>query len=125
MKKLVEYKDVEAIAKKYGFSVEDQITSIHPWYILTKNTDGKLVPWISINLLGDTFFWGDTKELNIWLHETRPDLTVETLVALKKDLMEMTGIMIYFRDFVASEDWQKIANVSDADKDKRYNPFSA
>lgn len=90
--------------------------------LLTKNTDGEYVVWI-YRIDNAICVKGNTDELNIWLSDTRKDLTVDKLVEFIKNLNDWSknyGYAIPMRVIVDPEDWQELANVCDAHEDKRY-----
>ena len=53
--------------------------------LLAKNTDGKDTVWI-YRIDNSVFCLGNTDNLNLWLSDTRKDLTVDKLVEFIKDL---------------------------------------
>ncbi len=104
-------KNVCEVAEKYGFEarMDGQVAKVY-----AKNTDGRKVLWFLYNKKSDSFHGSDTDCLNIWLHETRPDLKAEDLL----DMFAEMGASLQF--LVDPEDWQEIAGVTDAGKDLRY-----
>lgn len=109
------FKDV---ALKYNFPV---MVSENCLVMKAKNTDGKLVNWLKYNPISDTIsIIGNTDNLNIWLHETRPDMTAKKCVEFVKELSKALNCSLSLRDIVDPEDWQEIASVNNASKDKRY-----
>lgn len=112
------------IAKEYGFSsncTKDKIT------ITAKDTDGRSTEWFSIMVKEDGLvhvMGNNTDQCNIWLHETRPDMTPERCVEFFKRLSDAMGLLgedgIKMRTWIDPEDWQQIAGVRDAYEDERY-----
>lgn len=83
-------------------------------FVFAKNTDGKEVKWFEYNSNEDRYHGNNTDQWNIWLCDTRKDLTAEDLVTM------FTEIEAEMRVFVDPEDWQELANVCDAYEDKKY-----
>lgn len=91
--------------------------------LLAKNTDGEDTVWI-YRIDNTVFCLGNTDNLNIWLSDTRKDLTAMRLVEFVKDLNDWSknyGWSIPTRIIIDPEDWQEIAGVCDAYEDKRYS----
>lgn len=107
----VSLKAVCEAAEKYGFEarMDGQEAKVY-----AKNTDGRKVLWFVYNKKSDSFRGANTDCLNIWLHETRPDLKAEDLL----DMFAKMGASLQI--YVDPEDWQEIAGVTDAGKDLRY-----
>lgn len=90
--------------------------------LLAKNTDGEDTVWI-YRIDNSVFCLGNTDNLNLWLSDTRKDLTVDKLVEFIKDLNDWSenyGWSIPTRVIIAPEDWQEIAGICDAYEDERY-----
>ena len=90
--------------------------------LLAKNTDGKDTVWI-YRIDNSVFCLGNTDNLNLWLSDTRKDLTVDKLVEFIKDLNDWSenyGWSIPTRVIIDTEDWQEIAGICDAYEDERY-----
>lgn len=129
---------LKEVAKKYGFeykenykvewSVErdrnnNKIFIPLDEVLLAKNTDGKCVIWI-YRKDNTIFVCGNTDNLNIWLSDTRKDLSADTLVEFCNELNEWAdeyGWTVPLRVIIDPEDWQEIAGVEDALEDKRYS----
>lgn len=91
--------------------------------LLSKNTDGEDTVWI-YRIDNTVFCIGNTDNLNLWLSDTRKDLTADRLVEFVKDLNDWSenyGWSISTRIIIDAEDWQEIAGVCDAYEDKRYS----
>ena len=81
--------------------------------LLAKNTDGKDTVWI-YRIDNSVFCLGNTDNLNLWLSDTRKDLTVDKLVEFIKDLNDWSenyGWSIPTRVIIDPEDWQEIAGI--------------
>lgn len=93
--------------------------------ILAKDTDKKYQEWIFYNLQNDDFILiGNTDQMNLWFCETRKDLTPDKLIDLTKDfnlILKEHNLSVELSTLVDPEDWQEIADVSDAYADVRYN----
>ena len=89
--------------------------------IYAKNTNKHWTKWFLFDSVRSVFVGNNTDQCNIWLCETRPDLTPDVLCDFFKKIEDITeaeeGIM---RAFVDPEDWQEIADVRDAYADQRY-----
>lgn len=113
------------VAKEYGFRVaKDGDYSIT---FRAKSTDGCWVDWFTIipNLNGIRHIRGNnTDQTNIWLGNTRPDMTSERCVAFFKEINHTLGLCgenrIKPSEWIDPEDWQTIADVHDAYTDVRY-----
>lgn len=91
--------------------------------LLAENTNGKDTVWI-YRIDNTISCSGNTDSLNLWLSDTRKDLTADKLVEFIKDLnnwSENYGWSIPTRVVIDAEDWQEIAGVRDAYEDKRYS----
>ena len=113
------FKDV---GQRYGFRVY-QIGDNFVLY--AQNTDKRWTPWFRYDPQKDEVISrGNTVHLNLWLHETRPDMTPEKCVlfvqGLNKafDLPSDKGFRL--QDLIDPEDWQGIAKVQNAYQDSRY-----
>lgn len=112
------------VAKEYGFGAnctKDKVV------IATKDTDGMVTEWFSITVDTDGLVHvrgNNTDQCNIWLHETRPDMTPERCMEFFKRLSDAMGLLgkdgIKMRTWIDPEDWQQIAGVRDAYEDERY-----
>lgn len=134
------YSDFQRVAQKYGFKARcgSSVQTITygevdaPVYtIMAKNTDNHWVTWFSVipdmgmKYGHEAFLVGNnTDVMNIWLHETRKDLTPENCVMFFAELNAIFNFtdddMILLKDWIDSEDWQEIAGVHDASCDPRY-----
>lgn len=111
------------VADYYGFNliIDDYAYTIT---LQAKNVEGVWTNWLTYELKEDRVLRDNTAWLNIWLNQTRPDLTAEVLVCLVNDLnlallrQEDEKIKIY--ELINRRDWQKIAGVEDALKDARF-----
>ena len=115
--KLAQLKEV---AKEFGFRTINRNKNIK---IRAKNTDGKYVNWMDYNATTDIFrIYGNTDYLNIWLSDTRPDLTSEMLVEFVKKINSILDLedKLLLKDIIDPEDWQEIANIFYAYDDERY-----
>ena len=113
------------VARKYGFGFRK---TDNTETLTAKNTDGKWTGWIKHSIANEEVeVKGDTDNLNLWLHETRPDLSPEKIVAFVKDLNECLCVEppIALSDIIDPEDWQEIADVEDAHTDSRYTTTCA
>lgn len=118
MNKYVE--NMKKLAEKYGFKVAETTVGAD---LICKNTDGKDFRWIKYNQNTDTVaLVGNTDQCNLWFGETRPDLTPERIIEFVKDLNEALEMETPYRlrDLIDGEDWQEIANISDASEDARW-----
>lgn len=83
------------ISLRYGFTcrkLSDNLSAI-----CAKNTDGKSVSWIIYDRLEDDLsVRGNTDNLNIWLSETRPDMTMEQCCTFVKELADFSGRPLVF-----------------------------
>lgn len=113
------------IAKRYGFK-----TAREGDFSITfraKSTAGRWTNWFTIipDLNGVRHIKGNnTDQTNIWLGETRPDLTPERCVSFFEEINHTLGLFgenkIKPSEWIDPEDWQMIANVHDAYTDVRY-----
>lgn len=112
---------LKELAEEFGFRTINRNKNIK---IRAKNTDGKYVNWMDYNATTDIFrIYGDTDYLNIWLSDTRPDLTSENIVDFVNKLnniMNFKENKVTVRDIIDPEDWQEIANIFYAYDDERY-----
>lgn len=111
-------KAFKEVGDKYGFPVIEKGN-----YIVMKagNTDGKLTEWIKYTPKSDMIsITGNTDNMNIWLHETRPDMTANKCIQFVRELSNALDYILRVKDLVDPEDWQEIANVDDAMEDIRY-----
>lgn len=115
-------KAFKELGEKYGFPVIEANNLV----ILTaKNLDGNPVKWISYNSENDTVsYLGNTDNCNIWLGDTRKDFSPEKTIQFIKDLNEVfefeDGDKFLVKQLIDPEDWQIIADISDAYEDLRY-----
>lgn len=67
----------------------------------------------------------NTDQCNIWLNETRPDMTAERCVEFFEALSQTLGLFdtdkLSLSPWIDPEDWQEIARVPDAQEDERYS----
>lgn len=112
------------IAKEYGFGAYCTKGKV---VITAEDTDGKRTEWFSIAVKDDGLVHvrgNNTDQCNIWLYETRPDMTPERCVEFFKRLSDAMGLLgedgIKVRTWIDPEDWQQIAGVRDAYEDERY-----
>ena len=113
--------NMKILAERYGFDIAETDEGAD---LLCRNTDGRKVRWIKYNREKETVILkGNTDDLNLWLHRTRPDFTPEKVIQFVKDLNTLLDIKNPFRirDLIDPEDWQEIADVCDAYEDVRYN----
>lgn len=113
-------KKLKFVAEKYGFMAR---SSGNTTTLICKDTDGKNCRWIIYNQkLNSCTIVGNTDQLNLWLYETRPDLTPERIIQFVKDLNTAleTEDQILLRNLIDPEDWQEIAGIPDAHADERY-----
>ena len=111
------------VADYYGFNliIDDCAYTIT---LQAKNVEGVWTNWLTYELKEDRVLRDNSAWLNIWLNQTRPDLTADALVCLVNDLnlallrQEDEKIKIY--ELINRRDWQKIAGVEDALKDARF-----
>ena len=116
--KMVNIKGFIEVGVKYGFPVVQRNNYI---VMKTNNTDGKMVNWIKYMPKSDTVtIIGNTDNMNIWLHETRPDMTVDRCIQFIKELSDALDCRLRVKELIDPEDWQEIANISDAAEDIRY-----
>lgn len=126
---------LKELCNKYGFTLSTDeklctgydenhspIYEAIPEALCTKNTDGKDVMWLYL-YNNRIYCRGNTDHLNIWLHETRPDFTAETIMQFVKDLnqaIKSTNCKFSISHLIDPEDWQEIADVESASDDVRY-----
>lgn len=83
------------LALRYGFTcrkLSDNLSTI-----CAKNTDGECVSWIVYDRSEDDLsVRGNTDNMNIWLSETRPDMTMEQCCSFVKELAEFSGRPLVF-----------------------------
>ncbi len=113
------------LAEKYGFRIFNDGPTGGTVSLCAKNTDGQWTRWIRYDpQKNEVALRGETDFLNIWLYETRPDMTPEKCVAFVDELnnlFEFYGAdKILVRDLIDPEDWQEIADIRDASEDERY-----
>lgn len=115
---------VADLAREYGFSAHHLRNMVK---IYAKNTDGQWTEWFSITMgeSGVAYTRGyNTDQCNIWLHQTRPDMTPERCVEFFQRLNDTLGLFgesaINLYSWIDPEDWQEIAGVNDAHEDPRY-----
>ena len=134
------YSTFKQIVKKYGFMARcgDTVQSVKygtinaPVFIIqARNTDKHWINWFSIvpdmglkHQHNSLVIGNDTDVINVWLYETRPDLTPEDCVMFFAELNSLFHLegedMILLKDWIDPEDWQEIADVTDAYDDPRY-----
>lgn len=113
------------VAGQFGF--KGRYVSEEAIDIRAKNTDGEWRTWFTIfpDYNGQRKISGhNTDQCNIWLYETRPDLTPERCIEFFEELSRTMGLYgedkLKVRPWIDPEDWQGIAGVKDASKDRRY-----
>lgn len=113
------------IAKEYGFKAT--VDGDHAITFQAKATNGRWVDWFTIipDLDGVRHIKGNnTDQLNIWLGDTRPDMTPERCIKFFEEINHTLGLFgdnkIKPSEWIDPEDWQVIANVHDAYTDARY-----
>jgi hypothetical protein len=114
-------KNFKSVGEKYGFPVVEKGNKAT---LKAINTDGKQVDWIKYNRDTDIVTCiGNTDQCNIWLRDTRKDLTAEKIMQFVDDLnkvFDLQGDKFTIRNLIDPEDWQEITNVPDAHADARY-----
>lgn len=112
------------VAQEYGFKTKCDSESIQ---IRAKDTDGHWCNWFTIipDSKGTCKIIGNnTDQADIWLHETRPDLTPERCVEFFETISRTLGLYgdnrILPTEWIDPEDWQCIACIHDAYSDERY-----
>lgn len=122
-KPLVEW--LADVAEQFGF--KSRYTNNKSIDIRAKNTDGRWCTWftIFIDSEGARMISGsNTDQCNIWLHETRPDMTPERCIEFFEELSQTMGLYgedkLKLSTWIDPEDWQEIAGVHDAYGDERY-----
>ena len=114
-------KKLKFVAEKYGFMARSLGNTTA---LFCKDTDGHNRKWITYDQKKDCYtIVGNTDHLNLWLYETRPDLTPERIIQFVKDLnavLETEEEPILLRNLIDPEDWQEITGIPDADEDDRY-----
>lgn len=121
----VSFEDVQSFAKKYGFTARRHEHYPERYSICARNTDDESTEWFWYNKVDSTIYVrGNTDHLNIWLRDTRPDLTAELCIQMITDLNALFRFLGESRFKISTlidpEDWQDIANVPDAFEDPRY-----
>ncbi len=106
-----ELNHIKKAVEKYGFRAEIKDNSV---IIYAFNYDGNEVEWFKYDANEKKYSGNNTDHINVWLCDTRPDLTPENLVQM------FTDIKAELKTYIAPEDWQEIASVHDAYEDKRY-----
>lgn len=114
------------LAMAYGFK---PIMNGSNYMLCAKNTDNRWTPWITYNpKTCSVSCRGNTDHLNLWLHETRKDLTPENCLSFVEDLnrtFQLTGENRFsVKELIDPEDWQEIADIPDAHKDIRYTGYN-
>lgn len=116
MKSIIE--KVEELAKKYKMKAVVVDNGVN---LVCKDIDDKDRSWIEFDINSDTVqLIGNTDNCNLWFYKTRKDLTPEILLGFVNDLNKAFEINFTLRELIDPEDWQEIANVSDASTDNRY-----
>ena len=110
------------VCKKYGFQPFDTNNQI---FIFAFNRFECKQTWLSyIPNTNKLNIYGNTDKLNLWLCDTRPDLTADKIVDFISEVNKALGLKgenrLTIKKLIAPEDWQEIANIDDAFKDKRY-----
>lgn len=119
---MMQAQEFSQLADKYGFKVLSQGSKFN---LCAKNIDNRWTPWITYDSQRDSVsFHGNTDQLNIWLCDTRKDLTPEKCLSFVDELNKifyLTGKGRFLvKDLIDPEDWQELANVPDAYGDKRF-----
>lgn len=127
--------EVEELCREYGFRVvdasedptsllsRDKSGNLMDFIIQGKDIDGQWASWISYSDSSpdDTVYVMNTDTNNMWLYETRPDLTPGAIAAFTAKLAGLLDASdLKVSDIVDPEDWQEIAGVTDAYGDERY-----
>ena len=93
--------------------------------LCAKNLDGKWTDWIRYNSNDNKLeVVGNTDNCNIWLCDTRKDLTPDKIIDFVYSLnyvLSNVDIEVELKALIDPEDWQELANVKDASADPRYN----
>ena len=114
------------VAERYGFKSRRYFNSEYI-DILAKNTDKQWCTWFSI--LPDSggvrkIKGNNTDQCNIWLYDTRPDMTPEKCIEFFDELSDTLGLFgddrLKLSTWIDPEDWQELAGVHDAYEDERY-----
>lgn len=112
------------IVKEYGFRFVCRSDAID---IRAKTTDGHWCNWFTItpDFQGSCKIVGNnTDQADIWLYETRPDMTPDQCVKFFQEISRTLGLYgdnrILPSEWIDPEDWQCIAGVHDAYSDERY-----
>lgn len=110
----------DVVEECFGFKVLLSPYSADYVIIMAKNTDGKWVSWFTVlpNHSGrEPLFRGfNTDHANIWLSETRPDMTEARCHAFFDAIEHELGVLKEEKDpnlipaFIDPEDWQTIIN---------------
>lgn len=114
------------IAHKYGFKFTEHCTSKYDYSVSieAKNTDNEFVTWLTYFPFKEELqIMGNTDELNLWLCDTRSDMTPDKIISFIDDLnvgLEKANIEVSVKELIDPEDWQEIANIPDASEDQRY-----
>lgn len=111
-----------ALAEKYGFKAKCHGDI---FVLQAKNTDGCWINWIECHpIRKKVVVVGNTDNCNLWLCDTRKDLTAERITAFVRELNAFTkhtcDTTCKLRVLIDPEDWQEIANIADASTDERY-----
>lgn len=110
------------LAKRYGFKVLSEGACFK---LCAKNTDNQWTRWIGFYSKEDKVsIFGNTDHLNIWLGDTRKDLSPEKCIQFIEELNEIFKLpddnKLLIKELIDPEDWQVIADVRDAYQDERY-----
>lgn len=115
---------VKDLAEEYGFRSK---SSGGTATVTSRNTDGQWTTWFSVTVQEDGLCrirGNNTDQCNIWLYETRPDMTPERCMEFFEALNSTLGLFgddkIKMSTWIDPEDWQAIAGVCDAYEDERY-----
>lgn len=113
------------VVEQFGF--KSRYTTDEAIDIKAKNTDGEWCTWFTIfpDYKGKRKIIGhNTDQCNIWLYETRPDMTPERCMEFFEELSRTMGLYgedkLKVRPWIDPEDWQGIAGVHVASQDVRY-----
>ena len=113
--------DVNALAEKYGFKA---VITENEFTLQATDVDGDQVDWIRyVPAFDRVTLFGNTDHLNIWLSDTRPDMTPEKAISFVQEARLAFNYAFALRDMIDPEDWQEIADVPDASEDERYTEW--
>lgn len=116
--------NMKVLAEKYGFEVGKTNEGVN---LICKDMNGNNVNWIMYNQRDEMIqIVGNTDNCNLWFHITRPDMTPERIIQFVEDLNIALEVVLplQIKDLIDPEDWQEIAGVCDAHKDRRYTEYN-